>query len=103
GVDPRPQRAFDRDVVARLLGVAAHRLEAIAHRDRRFSRPYRLVDALLAVEMIVNERGADAHPLGDVLQGDAMIAVFGEQLLGRVEDALDRGFARAGLVLADDG
>src|SRR5690606_28204107 len=24
-------------------------------------------------------------------------------LLGRVEDALDRGFARAGLVLADDG
>src|SRR3546814_3660554 len=50
--------------------------------------------------MIMDQRRTDADARGDILQRDAVIAVFGEQLFGGIEDALDRGFADACLVVA---
>src|SRR3569833_4726075 len=99
GIDPGVERALDRDIVAGLLGIAADRLQPAAGRGGYLARPYRLEDAFLAVEMIMDQRRTDPDARRDLLQRDAVIAIFREQLLRRVEDTLDRRLARALLVL----
>jgi hypothetical protein len=51
----------------------------------------------------VNQRRTDADARRNVLQRDAVIAELGEQLFGGVENARDRRFADARLVILGTG
>src|SRR5262249_13245581 len=73
---------------------------SIARGERRAPRPDRFVNAFLALEMVVDQRRADADARRDILQRDAVVAELGEELLGGIENARDGGFADAGLVVA---
>ncbi len=103
GVDPGVQRTFDRDVVAGFLRVAPHRLESIARGQRRAPCPDRLINAFLALEVIVHERRADPNARGHVLQRHAVVAELREQLFGGIENARNGRFANPRLVVWDTG
>jgi len=51
----------------------------------------------------VNQRRADADARGDILQRDSVVAEFGEQLFGGIENACNRGFADPRLVVSSTG
>ncbi len=55
-------------------------------------------DVLFAGEVVVDGRLGEAQPLGDLTQRGALVALFGEELEGDVEDPLPRAHVPGGVV-----
>ena len=97
GVEEGAQRALDRRLAAGRGVIVVERLHPPLAGHDGTAREDRVEQRLLVVEIVVEQRVVDADALGDVLQRDAVQAVLGEQILGRVEDLLHRLGALLGL------
>jgi hypothetical protein len=86
--------AFDRHAVAVLRFVARHRIQAVLVDQGGPTCEHRVEQFLLGPEVVVDQGRIDPAFDGDGAYRHAMEAVFGKQLLGRVEDD-GRGFLAA--------
>ncbi len=90
GIQERAQRAFDRGFALGRGVIILQRAHTPLAGDDRAPREHRVEQGLLVREIIIEQRVVDADRLGHILQRHPIEAVLGEQILGRIQDLLDR-------------
>ncbi len=97
GVQERAQRAFDGGRVAGLAFIAIQRVEAAAAGDAGTPRENCLEQPPFVDEVVVHEGGVNTHLQRNIPQRHAVQPVFRKQILGSVQDLLERFRALLGL------